>query len=179
MYSEMAATTNRKCRVCSTDAYENSNNPNFITLITCPTCGKYRYDSTADLFFSGSRVEQQEAHYRIAYALRTLSERAIGKRDNSYFPIYSHSDFGEMLNRSDPTVQEKLQLLLRFIANRSKYPGEWMPFDAKNDYSVLCARNEGEAQFFMRALVGRELLAAQKRGKLQSRSGDVGGMAGA
>jgi len=61
--------------------------------------------------------------YKLSHFLRSISERAFGRRDNSFFPIYEVKDFEEVLNSRDPSVREKQMMLLRYIASLSSYPG--------------------------------------------------------
>jgi nucleoside 2-deoxyribosyltransferase len=131
-------------------------------MIICSICGKFRFGSTAELFFSDLRTRGIELSYKVSYYLRTVSERALGKRDNKFFPIYTHSDFESMTEAQDPSVREKLQILLIYLAGLTSYPGQHVLFDSKHDYSVLGAKNPAEAEFYQPALEEQGFLRATK-----------------
>src|SRR5664280_1871892 len=104
MYREVQEanlTLNGLCPVCGSHAFENSDRP-FTTLIICPTCGKFRYGSMAELFLRGLQSNGMQLSYKVSYHLRTISERAYGKRDNSFYPIYTHAEFESMTASPDP-----------------------------------------------------------------------------
>ena len=150
---------NATCPVCDSACY-NNNNPEheLTTMVVCPVCGKFRFRSS----FVGSFLAQRERGlgYRLSHYLRSVSERAIGKRDNSFFPVYTPSEFEAMAENTEPSVNEKLQILLRFLGTLSDHPGQQVDFDSANDYSVLCAKNRDEAEFYLRALDGQGLVSA-------------------
>jgi hypothetical protein len=49
-----------------------------------------------------------------------------------------------MLDAAEPSVQEKLNLLLKYLAGHTEYPGQTVEIDLKHDYAVVCARNRNE-----------------------------------
>jgi nucleoside 2-deoxyribosyltransferase len=100
--------------------------------------------------------------YKISFALRSVSEGALGKRDNSLFPIYSLDDFQKMLQEPEPPVQEKLTLLMKHLGRVTEYPGQANEFDSANDYSVVCAKNAEEANFYFDSLVGQGLATREQ-----------------
>ena len=161
MYREATGNLKMKgsCPVCDSLCFQDSN-PVGDTLIICPICGKFRFGSTAGLFFSDLRAHRKELSYKVSYYLRTISEHAFGKRDNSFYPIYSYAEIESMADARDPTVREKLQILLIYIAGLTLYPGQQILFDSKHDYSVLCAKNPAEATFYQPALEEQRFLSA-------------------
>jgi nucleoside 2-deoxyribosyltransferase len=100
--------------------------------------------------------------YRVSFALRNVSEGALGKSDNSLFPIYSFDDFQKMLQESEPSVQEKLTLLMKHLGRVTEYPGQESEFDSANDYSVVCAKNYQEANFYFDSLVEQGLATREQ-----------------
>ncbi len=160
MYREKKEPQNVPCLVCKTFAYREDDLRLNQSLVICPTCGKFRFASSAD--YVDRSPDFESTSYKLSYYLRTISERAFGKRDNSFFPVYSGDDFVKILNGDDPPIREKLHALLQYIANLSRYPGDWLTFDAAHDYSVLGSRNEAEAGFFRQALEAQKLLASQR-----------------
>jgi nucleoside 2-deoxyribosyltransferase len=128
-------------------------------MAVCGICGKFRYSHHAELFLQGVRDKDDSRRYKLSHILRTISDGARGIRDNSLFPVYSSNDFEVMLERPDPSVQEKLSSLLKYLSIVSVYPGYKTEFDSANDYSVLCAKNAIEAGFYMSSLYEQGLLA--------------------
>ena len=145
------ATPGKLCPVCNAGCFENFDQLG-TKLIVCPTCGKFRLGPMAELFVRDPRTREDGLSYKLSYFLRSISERAIGRRDNSFFPIYDIEEFQVALKASEPSVREKLQLLLRYLANLSNYPGNAVRLEPPNDYPVLCARNRSEVDFYLQAL---------------------------
>jgi nucleoside 2-deoxyribosyltransferase len=142
------------CPICDSPCYQRSDQTD-SKLVICPTCGKFRFGSGADIFFRDPLTQQ--IGYKFSYYLRSISERTLGKRDNSLFPVYSEDEFEKIAESRDPSVREKLQLLLRYLASLSDFPGQQMEFDPNHDYSVLSAKNEAEAIFYLHTLEDRGL----------------------
>jgi hypothetical protein len=94
--------------------------------------------------------------------MRTTSERASGKRKNEFYPMYKCVDIQKMLDRPDAQVQEKLNSLLRYLGQLSKYPGQCEEFDYSNDYAVLGARNNQEANFYLESLAQQGLVSLER-----------------
>jgi nucleoside 2-deoxyribosyltransferase len=65
-----------------------------------------------------------------------------------------------MTEARDPSVREKLQIMLNYLAGLSLYPGQQILFDSAHDYSVLCAKNPTEATFYQSALEEQGFLSA-------------------
>jgi nucleoside 2-deoxyribosyltransferase len=116
----------------------------------------------SDLFLRSLPDEQGAKVYRISFALRATSERAAGKRDDSYFPVYSNEDLQKMLDEPEPSVQDKLALLMKHLGRITQHPGQVNEFDSASDYSVVCARNYQEANFYFDSLVEQGLLARER-----------------
>jgi nucleoside 2-deoxyribosyltransferase len=137
-------------------------------MVICRTCGKFVFENSAELFFMGlKQAPNANVSYRISFHLRTISERAWGKRDNSFFPQYSGRDFSEMTEHRDLPLSEKLVLLLRHLGNLSEYPGQIVRFSPFSDYSVLDAKNPAEADYHIRTLADQKLVL------LESTSGAI------
>lgn len=153
---------NGSCPVCGSSCYKDESfTPETIiaqpTMIVCPTCGKFRFAIRAMPFFRDAQAKRLA--YKLSFYLRTLSERALGKKDNSFFPIYTHEELEKITESRDPSVNEKLQILLKHLASLSEYPGNQVRLDSTHDYSILCAKNREEADFYLRALEGQGLVS--------------------
>lgn len=149
MYAEMTRfNASSICPVCKTGAYLRQASSE--AMIVCPICGKYLFQLEMLLYFKGE--EHNPRLYKASFALRSASERALARGDSGFFPVYNQADFAEMLDRPEPQVQEKLRLLLKHLGLSTAFPGNNERFDAKNDYSLICARNSEEAKFYLRAL---------------------------
>jgi hypothetical protein len=126
-------------------------------MIVCPVCGMFRFEFHAEMFLKDSRAKQ--LGYKLSFYLRSISERGLGKKDNSYFPIYTYEELERITESRDPSVDGKLQMLLKHLAGLSEYPGQQVRFDTTHDYSVLCAKNGEEAAFYLRAIEGQGLVS--------------------
>lgn len=161
MYSEIKADRfqpNGTCPVCTSNCYQDSD-VSGTTLVVCPLCGKFRFGPGMELFFSDSGI--REMRYKLSFFLRTLAERGAGKRDNSFFPVHDQSSLQPPLATSDPTVREKLNILLRYVAKLSGFPGQSIAIDTANDYSVVCGKNAKEAQFCVDSLKDQGLISVE------------------
>jgi hypothetical protein len=143
------------CPICE-ELCQRESDQSGTTLVTCPTCGRFRFGTGVELFFDDR--ETRKFAYKLSHYFRSISERALGQRDNSFFPIYADEELEKVIEGRDPSVREKLQLLLRHLAGLSDYPGEQIRFDATHDYSVLCAKNEEEAIFYLDSLLNQGLV---------------------
>jgi nucleoside 2-deoxyribosyltransferase len=152
---------NSSCPICDSSCYANSDvTPETIitrpTMIVCPTCGKFCFAISAKPFFKDIRSKQFS--YRLSFYLRSLSERALGKKDNSFFPTYTYDDLEKIAESRDPSINEKLQMLLKLLAGLSEYPGQQIQLDSEHDYSILCAKNKNEVSFYLRSLAEQHLV---------------------
>jgi hypothetical protein len=124
---------NATCFLCGTQAHQDSGATAQIFFVVCGICGNYRLDRSAyDLLHNLSQSEDG-SRYEISNQLRVISEEALGKRDNSYFPISSAVDLEKMLNGQDPSVPEKQRTLLNHLGRLTKYPGQSTGFDNSNE----------------------------------------------
>ena len=155
------ATPGKLCPVCNAGCFEDSDYTG-TTLVICPTCGKFRFGGNVQLFLSDQRIEMNVRRYKLSHYLRSMSERAFGRRDNSFFPIYGVKDFEEGLESRDPMVREKSLMLLRYIASLSTHPGHTVGLQPANDYPVLCAKNRAEADLYVQALENEEMISVQR-----------------
>jgi uncharacterized Zn finger protein (UPF0148 family) len=161
MYKEISKfSLNASCPVCGFSSHQDSDHTG-TTMIVCPICGKFRFAMTTELSFDNIRAKRGDLAYKLSHYFRSISERARGKRDNSFFPIYTDVDIEKILESRGPSVNEKLQLLLKHIARLSDYPGQEVAFDCTHDYSVLCAKNKDEADFFLHALDRQDLVSGE------------------
>ncbi len=163
MYREISEySRNGSCPICDSSCYANSDvtTPQAMitrpTMVVCPTCGKFRFAINAKPSFKDIRAKQ--LGYKLSFYLRSLSDRALGKKDNSFFPMYAYDDLEKIAESRDPSVSEKLQRLLKHLADLSEYPGHRVRFDTTHDYSMLCAKNKDEAVFYLKALEEQRLV---------------------
>ena len=143
---------NADCPICNKPAYSLKDEGIDASLILCWSCGKFRLSFEALTHLKSLPVESSSGLYKLSFFTRSVSERALGTRDNSYFPIYSADDLGRQVEVPDPQVQEKLDLLLNHLSRASKFPGDRFTFDYRTDYPVLCAHNVTEAEFYLNTL---------------------------
>jgi hypothetical protein len=96
-----------------------------MIMVVCGICGKFLLDNVAQFVSESLRDKGDNRLYKLSYIFRTISDKARGIRDNSFFPVYSREDIEEMLDRPAPSVQEKLTALLKHLSTLSAFPGEW------------------------------------------------------
>ena len=138
-----------------------------VTLIVCPICGKFRFSLDGKHYLTGLQKTADVRRYKISHVTRSIAERAFGKRDNSFSPVYSSTDFEKMLDQQDPSVQQKLQMLLNYVGSLSGFPGEFVELDFELDFPVLAARNKDEVIFYAKSLQERMLLSLGEEGALR------------
>jgi hypothetical protein len=146
---------NGSCPICATGCIETTNQAG-VTQVICPTCGKFRFGEAMEPFFI--EIRTKHLGYKLSYYLRSISERSLIKSADFSFPIYTDLELEKIAQGRDLPVREKLQLLLKHLAYLSEYPGQQVRFDANHDYSVLCAKNNDEAVFYLDALFGQGLV---------------------
>jgi hypothetical protein len=98
--------------------------------------------------------------YKLSYAFRSASEDIVSP---DLLPVHLQAEIENLLEAADPSVQEKLTLLLRYLGKASTYPGDFGEFDYTNDYSLLGARNGDEAYFYLETLRDQGLIIVQDR----------------
>jgi nucleoside 2-deoxyribosyltransferase len=160
MYSEETVSYDKSgfCPLCHNPAYSTGDDRELTWMIVCDLCGKFRLSSSAFDYLESVSFQQNSRRYKASYVTRTRSERARGRKDNSLFPIYSAEDFKGWVETPDPSVNEKLNMLLTYLAALSTYPGETLEFDVSNDFTMLCAMNAKEAGFYLDSLAEQNLL---------------------
>ena len=159
--SEHHLEQNYKCEICGSPSYRDQSGTTY--LIVCPCCGKYRCNHFSLVGLNAMKKEFPHLAYRISHSLRTIAEQAIANPDNSLFPIYDDEDFRGMLAQRDLPVQEKLNLLLRYLGNLERL------CRTKKKCSTLCTiiqfcrlRNSREADFYINSLKERSLIRAER-----------------
>jgi hypothetical protein len=154
MYREFSferATPGKLCPVCNAGCFEDLDSRGNYRIVY-PACGEFFLGPRGHLFLTASRQRKQDVYYRLSHFFRSISERAFGMSDYSLFPVYSAEDIERTLDKPDPSVREKLLMQLRYLASLSGYPGQNVALDPANDFSVLCAKNRAETDFYIRAL---------------------------
>ena len=157
----MPGAVNDFCPVCLNGCTLDTDIRGGASLVICPLCGKFRFGDDAQSLHAFLQHNHPKRLYKISYHLRAISEEALGKRDNSYYPVYTTSDFTKMTEAPELTVAEKSILLLKHIARRSSYPGHSVSFFPTSDYSVMGARTYQEAYFHIGSLVERGQLKSE------------------
>jgi hypothetical protein len=167
MYREMkpgmrfAVNPNFSCPLCDKNAFCEEDQRSEIVMVVCCICGKFRFSSEASYFLSSLKTEGRQDRYKLSHTMRTISERAFGKRDNAFFPIYKSNDLQKILDQPDMPVQDKLNSLLRYLGMLSEFPGDCPEFDSKNDYSVIGAKNYNEADFYLQSIAQQGLVVIE------------------
>lgn len=152
---------NNSCPLCDQSAWFKRDPRSDDALIVCGTCGKFCVSGEALLSLCHPEQTQRQRRYKLSHRMRSTSERAFGKKDNSFSPVYSSDDMQKMLDQPDNSVQEKLNALLRYLSELSEYPGHVAEFDSSNDYAVLGGRNYQEAEFYLKTLADQKLVSLE------------------
>jgi nucleoside 2-deoxyribosyltransferase len=157
MYFELKSRKQRelngKCPVCGSSATIVDAPPDFqLLMIICGVCGKFRLDVWAKSLLDNLWNDGDSRLYKVSHRLRQISEFAKDKHDDSFFPVYSQQDIEKLLSGPDLSIQEKLNTLLRYLSSISEFPGDRQEIDCAHDYPVFCAKNEQEADFYLRSL---------------------------
>jgi hypothetical protein len=143
---------NAKCPVCGSPAFEEGD---YTLLVVCPVCGKFRLLRTAKITLGDLRNRPGFLSHKISFALRTISQRAMGNDDETFYPIYTFQDFEEMLRRPELPIQQRLNLLLQYLAAKSEHIGQVKSINFACDYSVIGAKNDEESIFCVYTLESR------------------------
>ncbi len=141
------------CPICRSGCGKREDSRKGAALYICPTCGKFILTYDASDYLTWLSNEDSKKNYKVSFAMRSVSERAVGKNDNSFFPFYSREDIQKLLDAKEPSVQDKTVLLLGHLGRFTTYPGEFKDFDVFYDYSIICAQNTNEINFFIDSLV--------------------------
>jgi nucleoside 2-deoxyribosyltransferase len=164
MYSEAARMDIGKtlfCPVCRSNCIRNEGLRLGMVLCICRICGRFTLDSKSAFYLDQLSATGDNRIYKVSFALRAIAERAHGKLDDSQFPAYSVEEINEMLGRVDPSVQEKLVLLLKYLGRLTDYPGQVNEFDSATDYAVIGASNAHEASFHFTSLAEQGLTSIE------------------
>jgi hypothetical protein len=165
MYREMKTgkglPANSSCPLCDKLAHLVTDTRTDAMLFVCPICGRFCISEEAFVFLQNLKSEGKHDRYKLSHTMRTISERAFGKRDNAFFPIYKSDDIQKMLDQPDLPVLDKLSSLLRYLGMLSEFPGDCPEFDSKNDYSVLGAKNYNEADFYLQSIAQQGLVVIE------------------
>lgn len=164
MYRElmsMKLPINSQCPICENRSHLQRDARTETALVICPTCGKFRLSFEVEILLENLRAKPANQLYKISHLTRTMAERGFGKRDNAFFPVYSSKDLEQPLQAADPPVEEKLQTLLGYLGSISGFPGQTVDFSLQNDFSVVAARNEIEALFYLQTLEAQGLLSIE------------------
>jgi hypothetical protein len=113
--------------------------------VDCNACGKY--DITQTLYFSAFPPGDSE-RYRVSFHLlqRTLNGGQPPGLTSELFP-----QFYAQIPPPPPT-HEKVGILLLSLARLNQNAGDRITFDSFRQYSLACARNMGEVEFFVQGL---------------------------
>jgi hypothetical protein len=153
---------NASCPLCDVLAYFERDSRTGDVMVVCPACGKFCLTEEAWEFLAGLKVNNCQGQHKLSHIMRTVSERAFGKRDNSFFPAYKSDDLHSMLDRPEAQVREKLNSLLSYLGKLSEFPGQSNEFDSSNDYTVLGAKNYQEADFYLQSLAQQGLISLER-----------------
>jgi hypothetical protein len=144
MVPERAIAERRHCWVCAGQFVAPWPRTGDWIEVDCSTCGKYRISES--LYASQFPLPDEE-RYRASYALKQRSLDARGPPD---FTTHTFPAF--IADLPNPPTHEKPGILLLSLARLHSVPGSTFPIDTVREYSLACARNDGELEYFLRGL---------------------------
>lgn len=156
------------CSICDQQAMSARMPDRDVFQIICRRCGAYRVSEEFTWEIPKPTSPLHEFRYRVSWAFRSASERILNLAD---LPIHLRIEVLTLLNAPDPSVEDKLGLLLAFLAKRSKSPGKVAFFDYADDCSIICARDSEEASFLLESLGQQKLVDLQ--GAVLNRTGQA------
>jgi nucleoside 2-deoxyribosyltransferase len=135
----------RYCWVCGGEFAEPWPHGGEWIRVDCNACGKY--DITQTLYFSQFPPGDSE-RYRVSFHLlqRTLNGGEPPGLTSDLFP-----QFYAQIPPAPPT-HEKVGILLLSLARLNQTAGGRIVFDSYRQYSLACARDMGEVEFFIQGL---------------------------
>lgn len=113
----------------------------------CPRCGKVRVSAAVI-----DRFKREQALYLLSAYFRTYpADKA---------PLLSSGTVDAAIAGlpMPKTVPQKLNLLLKLLANSKLSPGAPIPFDVANDYPLVFAADAREANYLINQLIARGLI---------------------
>jgi hypothetical protein len=136
------------CPICKLDEADERHEGGDRHVIDCPRCGSYAISGTV---FALAAASDQDL--RLSAWLRS-------RQGTSELPAIGPNTAEQVLSGIPTyTVAEKQTLLLRSIADRTKYPGKPVDIVTRFDFVLAWAAGEEELNYLLDALKGRGLLA--------------------
>jgi nucleoside 2-deoxyribosyltransferase len=135
----------RYCWVCTGEFAEAWPRTGDVIHVDCATCGKY--DISETLYASAFPLADSE-RYRMSHWSK---RRQLESREP---PRLTAASIGAVVAElPNPAVYEKPGVLLLSLTRAYAAPGQGFKPDMGRQYSLACARNGEEAEFFLRGLV--------------------------
>ena len=153
------------CPLCNSSCHQIPEDRRVIHVI-CQCCGEFCCSIEARSIFESLRHADPSPGYKLSYVFRSFSEHDFERGNPDDFPMFKCADLERFLATPDPATTEKLEMLLRFLASLSRYPGQRISFHLATDYSVLCGKNAAEGEFFIDALAEAGSIITSKLGAL-------------
>lgn len=114
------------CPVCSSKLTNYKPNPNGIdaSVFECPRCGEFAFSESLLASFNNILLRDIDAVAKISHAIRQSQDK------NSGLKIINTQTIDSILKRPLPRPREQADLLIRWLAENIKGPGEleWVEF---------------------------------------------------
>lgn len=125
----------------------------------CPRCGEVEITGTMSAVFNHNS-EFDKIKYLLSGVIRYRTDRELPVK------TISSSNYQELLDSSfvPRNITDKLDLLIRFLARKSRHIGQVVEVKPKLDYPIAFCKNESEFQFLLRYLVDKGLIKAAQTG---------------
>jgi nucleoside 2-deoxyribosyltransferase len=122
------------------------------SMIECERCGRF---ITRTVFLEMESKKNDTKNHSIIAWIRDLYEQGSDPPE-----IQFNSDFFEQIENNLPnyTPTQKILVLLRNIARKTRFPGDDMTITPDRDYPLAWAKNEEELIYYLNSLVERKFI---------------------
>jgi hypothetical protein len=131
--------------------------------IECPRCGGYEITEEA-LLTPLDHFISEHLYLASAVARHSWDRRKPLRIDSKL--LRDRSEFeSRILSLCPRGTQEKMNVILRYIAGKSRYPGDAVVIVPDEVSAPLYCRNGSEVRFFLRSLSDQSLIRLEPAGK--------------
>lgn len=158
----------QKCPVCSITQSKDDILPwsgSDSTYISCPSCGKFIITGPVALFFSPEFQSDPEAVVKVSHSIRQM-------QNPDHPPALTMDVINKILENPLPRPREQADLLIRWLAENVKAPGETIYVDPRIHKSIIGAATERGVNLVLKHLVDIGLVTGSLS---QTLDGMVGG----
>ena len=146
---------NDDCPLCGKRARGYRDHRSLEFVVICRSCGAFKINEMFEFSLPEAGDPRRAALYKVRSAFRLASE---GVSDFSELPLHVAGELSNLLNATDPTIPEKLERLLLWLAKHTDSPGAFKEFDYQDDFTLFCAHDPLEAAYLLQSLGEQDLV---------------------